>query len=172
MSLTITASALSIAHAATTTPCMDHTCSNDYTRNHRQEPVYGDELLVWEPNPGWASRECDPSRTVPCVTKSTLRCYELVLYPELSVVVRRCENTEWNEEVEGWVHRPPPAAAQPYATEAAFFPRYGAIYEYVVRACEGTSCGEWSEGSAASVPVSVEFIGGKAGLAGWSHEAA
>jgi hypothetical protein len=140
---------------------MDHQCSNDFTRNHRQDPVYGDELLVWLPNPAWVSRECDPSPTVPCLTKANLRCYELALYPELSIVTRRCENTEWNEEVEGWIYVPPPPAATPYGTEPALFPQYGAIYEYVVRACEGSSCGEWSQDPETSAALTVQIIGGQ-----------
>jgi hypothetical protein len=161
LSALITACSLPVLQAATTQPCMEHECSNDFTRNRSQEAIYGDELLVWEPNPAWAWRECDPSPAVPCVRKANLRCYELALYPELSIVARRCESATWVEEIEGWVYLPPPTAATPYGTEPNLFPHYGAVYDYIVRACEGDSCGEWSQNTETSATISVEFIGGE-----------
>ena len=143
--------------------CTDHECSNDYVSNPQRryvDPVYGDELFRWDPISIWASRACSPDRDIPCVTPGTLRCYELALFPELEIVVRRCESTAWGEGEGAWVYSAPPIEVSPYATGPATFPRDGTDYDYVVRACEGSHCGDWGPVAPDSSVASIQIEGG------------
>lgn len=116
--------------AAAVAPCDRHACSDDVNS------VWGDEKISWNPLLNWGT---DPG----------LRCYEIRELGTGTICARRCESTD------GWSRWGPTTWFEPQDfTTTPCFPRQGLTYEYSVRACAGSTCGNWSANY-------VELIGGQ-----------
>jgi len=142
-------------------PCQGHECSNDFVETGSAEPaVFGDELFSWNRS-GWKRKRCSTIREVPCTTDSNRRCYEIATYPERKVVRRTCEKTRWSDELHRWAYEPPIGYFSPYAVYSEDFPRFGVDSGYIVRACVGPNCSDWSPRGPEGEQLTIDFQGGE-----------
>lgn len=139
--------------------CRRHDCSNDAVPNgSNAEPILGDERMVWDGPPEWAWRSCPPPEEFgPCAPPDELRCYEIATWPDLEIQARNCESTTWTGSQ--WSYFPPTPFFDPYRSGPFKFPRLGETLRFVVRACEGPTCGEWGPRAGDGSQDWVEFVG-------------
>lgn len=146
---------VAFVQSLTLASCYVHECSNDAD----QSPVLGDEALEWDLPVEWTFRLCDD---VPadgdCVPQDERRCYQVATHPDLTIIRNQCESARYINEV-GWVYSPPASWFSPYAVKTQFFPRLGTLSSYVVRACLGDNCSDWSPTEMPGGGGPAEFVG-------------